>query len=394
MSLLSKFKPKPQPYELDAYFAPGHYFFCRRLTIPAELAAGEEGDYVLLELETLSPFPLEHLFYGYVLDAERRYAFVYAAYRRRFESAQTNAWRRQDAVLPDFMVALGQQGLGAGASLALASERSFLLFTYDGASTLPAGFYAEERPQEVEGQDSLERQLAAFAKRAPAAMRGATARLWIANPAGRWLGNDAWFGAEGSNGEPAARVAISRDAIWRADLRDPETLAKFRREERQNNFLWQGLIGLVASICLLLMGEALWGATRGYLAWINAGNRERAPLVQNIDSLQSVSTRLRLYQESNVEPFSMIQALLPYQNWPEIVYRRFETNGPEQLVIDARASNQMQVTEFKRRLERFNKVQSVELSNQINNPAGSTFTTTIRFVPYAFAPPEAVATNE
>ncbi len=394
MSLLSKFTPRPQPYELDAFFAPGHFFFCRRLAIPAELAPGEEGDYVLLELETLSPFPLEHLFYGYLLDAARTYAFVYAAYRRRFETGQSNAWRRLDAVLPDFMVAVGQRELGEGASLALATERSFLLFAFDGASTLPAHFYAEERPPEAEGQESLERQLASFAKRAPAGLGGAKARLWIANAEGRWLGNDAWFGAVEGDGRAAARVAIGRESIWRADLRDPDTLGDFRREERQNKILWRGLIGLAASVCLLLIGEALWGATRGYLAWINSGNRERAPLIQKIESLQSVTTRLRLHQDSNVEPFRMIESLLPYQNWPEIVYRRFETNSPDLLVLDARASNQMQVTEFKRRLERFTKVQSVGLSNQINNPAGSTFTTTIRFVPYAFARLEAVAANE
>jgi hypothetical protein len=49
------------------------------------------------------------------------------------------------------------------------------------------------------------------------------------------------------------------------------------------------------------------------------------------------------------------------------------------LVIDAKADNQTQVTEFKKRLDRFDKVTSVELSKQINKPTGSTFTATIRF---------------
>ncbi len=387
MSFTSKIKPKTQAYELDAFRAPAHWFFCRRIEIPSDLEKGEEEGFALLELENLSPFPLDHLFYGYRLDAAGRFAFVFAAYKRRFEKVDQAAWRRMDAVLPDFLLGLhasskGEQGL------ILVTEKSLVAFSYDEKSELPSAAYAEARELEGEedGQEapSLKSQVDRFGAIAKSRLGISRTRIWYANTEAKWVGQVAWLGAVDASENPVARVDFSRSQLWKADLRDPEQIEQAQKEERQNGILWKALGGLAALVGLILLGELYWGASTAYLSYRKAEIEKRAPLVAEIVGLQSTSVTLRNFLESDLLPFEMIEALLPFQQYPDVWYRKFETEGPDVLVIDARAENQTKVTEFKKRLERFDKVSSVELSKQANNPSGSTFTATIQFKPGAF----------
>lgn len=388
MSFPSKFKPQAQAYDLDAFMAPAHWFFCRRIEIPSDLESGEEEGFALLELESLSPFPLDHLYYGYQLDSAGRYAFVFAAYKRRFEKVDQTTWSRIDAVLPDFLLGLHSSSKGNG-DIVLVTSKSFIAFSYDEKSELPAAVYTEARElddgEEGETAPSLASQVIRFESIAKGRIGFSKVCTWYANTEAKWVGQTAWFGAVDSSGSPAAKVDFSRAEIWKADLRDPEQIDQAKKQERQNGILWKGLGVLAALVALVLFGELYWGASSGYLAYRNAELEEQTELVEEIKTLQSTSNTLRGFLESDLQPFKMIEALQPLRG--EIIYRKFETNGPDVLLIDAKADNQTQVTDFKKRLERFEKISSVELSKQENKPSGSTFTTTIRFEFGAFYEP-------
>ena len=56
--------------------APGCSFFCRRVEIPGDVESDELDSFLQLQLESLSPFPLEHLQFGFVVDAARQFAFL------------------------------------------------------------------------------------------------------------------------------------------------------------------------------------------------------------------------------------------------------------------------------------------------------------------------------
>ena len=91
--------------------AQGWLFFCRRVEIPGDVENDELDSFLHLQLESLSPFPLEHLQFGFVTDASRQFAFLYAAYRRSFERSVATSWDEQEAVIPEFSVGLLTGGL-------------------------------------------------------------------------------------------------------------------------------------------------------------------------------------------------------------------------------------------------------------------------------------------
>lgn len=366
--------------------APGHWFFCRRIEIPSDLEKGEEEGFVFLELESMSPFPLEHLHYGYQLDESGRFAFVFAAYKRRFEKVDQKDWRRLDTVLPDFLLGLHAGCKDGYEGLVLVTERSFVALAYDRESTLPCGFYAEERILDAEDADAptLDTQVEAFAAKAKERFSFPKTRIWYVNTEAKWVGQTAWFGAVDGSESPVAQADFTRNRIWKADLRDPEMVEQAQRDERQNGILWKAIGGLAACVGLLLLGEIYWAGSSAYLSVRESGVEANQPEVNEIVDLRNTSFELRNFQESNLVPFKMIEALLPLQQYPNIIYKKFETDDPVVLSIEARAANQTQVTNFKRRLEAFDKIESVELSRQQNVQAGVTFTTTIRFRNGAF----------
>ena len=394
MSLLSKIKPKQQAYELDAYFAPGHYFFCRRVEIPADLEQGEEEGFALLELENLSPFPLEHMHYGFRLDENRRFAFVFAAYRRRFEGEVVAAWRHRDAALPEFLMALHPEAHDRD-PLLFVGERSIAGFRYDERSSLPCDFVAERR-NDIEDESSvdIESESRAFWSRASSRLGKGRPRIWRFDTESQWLGQTAWLRGRDLATSGRIETSFERDEIWKADIRDPETVAQARKDERQNGILWKGVIGIVALIGLLALGEAVLVAGDFYLSTQMKANEEREPVMLAIESRQVTNDQLESFKESNLDPFTLIESLRPYQRYPEIIYRRFEMEGPGTLSIDARADNQSRVTQFKQRLEGFGKITSVELSNQESRGTGTTFTVTLSFDYGVFTQAPEMARNE
>ncbi|MGY8693056.1 MAG: hypothetical protein ACKVGW_02530, partial [Verrucomicrobiia bacterium] len=59
---------KSRTLTMQVIAAPSQLFFCRRIEIPEDVTEDEREGFVQLQLESLSPFPLEHLQFGYVID--------------------------------------------------------------------------------------------------------------------------------------------------------------------------------------------------------------------------------------------------------------------------------------------------------------------------------------
>ena len=82
-------------------------FFSRAIPVPAGASRDEVVAQVGLALESLSPFPLAQLYFGYYWPAGADRALAYASYRRRFTAEQLAAWAGAERVMPAFATVLG-----------------------------------------------------------------------------------------------------------------------------------------------------------------------------------------------------------------------------------------------------------------------------------------------
>jgi hypothetical protein len=166
-------------------------------------------------------------------------------------------------------------------------------------------------------------------------------------------------------------------------------------DERRNYLIWRVAIGMAAVFGLLALGEFIWFTEKGYLKLRRGWNEEQSPLVEEIVSQKTTINELLSFRESDLIPFDMLVAIQPFLT-DAVWFTKVETNGANSLRVFANATSNGQANQFKTRLERFVKIETVELQNIQSRPDGTTFTALLNFKIGAFpnsAEGEEVASN-
>ncbi len=373
--------PDQKPLNLKAAMAQGYSFFCRRVEIPGDVKSDELDSFLQLQLESLSPFPLEHLQFGFVIDASRHCAFLYAAYRRSFEHSVASSWEEQEAVIPEFSVGLLAGGLDDETPLLIEGGSSFTYLEFDSLSELPRYFQSiPKRDKDI--NEGVERSdLESVSAKLKAERSVESIRVWKASS--QIAIDKKVLKLRAKEEDRHIVVEVDRNSMWRMDLRDSETVERVQMEERRNYLIWRIAIGMAAMIGLLIAGEFVWFAEKGYLGLRRGWNEEQAPLVEEIVSQKTTINELLSFRESDLIPFDMLVAIEPFRT-DSVVFTKVETNGPNSLIVLANATSNGQANQFKARLERFVKIEAVELQNIQSRPGGTTFTALLNFKIGAF----------
>ena len=106
-SPLSFLRAAPPPPKVA--LLPDALFFTRGVPVDAGATAAAAAAQIELAIESVAPFPLAQLYYGWFWTPGAEQALVFAAYRRRFTAEQTAAWSEADLVLPSFVALVGGQ---------------------------------------------------------------------------------------------------------------------------------------------------------------------------------------------------------------------------------------------------------------------------------------------
>lgn len=372
--------------------AASQFFFCRRIEVPADVEESELEGYLQLQIESLSPFPLEHLQFGYAIDDAKRYAFVFSGYRRSFDNGTVAAWEKQEVVLPEFCIGALAGGRDKERPLLVASETSLAYFEFDALSELPAYFEGFAREIDENGEfENTELAIASAQKRLGDRIAGKMLRIWNADTAIHIGKRQLRLKAQSSE-EGEIEAIVTRDALWQMDLRDPEKLEKAKLEERRSLLVWKAVLGMAAAFALLVLGELVWVAEEAYVNLREQWNEEQSPRVALIDSREATTNQMIAFRDSDLKPFDMLIAITPFLT-DAVIFTSAETNGPNGLRVNATATSNGQANQFKQRLERFVKIESVELQNVLNRPEGTTFTALLNFKSGAFQALEEVADN-
>lgn len=358
-------------------FVAGHLFFCRRIELPLGLEESEERGVVELELEQMAPFPLEHLNYGYRLDGERKFAFVYAAYRKRLNAERVKAWASLDMVVPEFALALTLDGEDRS-PLVLVSPESILVFKFDHRSHLPASIKAHARMLAEEATEDHEKEevesvleSCEFDERV---------RVWDLDVEALQAGRKVYFKAVDRTDGTAWVRSVEREATWCIDVRDHDTVKSVQAEDKRNVILWKGILACALVCVLLLLGELIYGGASGYLAMRNKWNAEQTPRVNEIGAMQTTIYELGAFEDANLDPIRMLAAIEPLRD-QSTIYRKVETEGPFTLILEVDALNLSMKNEFKRNLEELTLIQSVQETREDSNNKGSTATLVLQFFP-------------
>lgn len=373
LSLLRAGPPPPKVALL-----PDAMFFTRAVPISPGASAAEAASQVELALEAVSPFPLAQLYYGWFWVPGAENAFVFAAYRRRFTTDQASEWGDAELVLPSFGAVLGAKVEPATTVLLTGAEG--ITAVYWEAGPVPAKVLFV--PIELEATEEERTRVREDLLRA---IGGSKTVIDLAAPV------------------TADAAASDRDVVFRSgdfvsevpattaaalDVRDKAELAALRNSRKRDVILWRVVIGMVAGILLLGVGEL---ALVGGRQWLGLRNKEYAakkPLVDKVMSLHELANRIDDIATKRLLPIEMVVAAAMTK--PGDVFfssaQTERTRGLYTLVVRAYTMNSAQVNAYEAALRALPTVESANATIERMSNDRTNFVMTIVFKPDALKP--------
>ncbi|MBI3885007.1 MAG: hypothetical protein HY302_04680 [Opitutae bacterium] len=348
---------------------PSERFFVRAVPLAADAPAGPQ---VELALENVAPFPLAQLYYGYLAAPAGDRALVFAAYRKRFTAGETAAWTEAAAVLPGFLVLLGD-----------APKTPWLrLWTEPGRLTAVAW----------NGRDAL--PVAVMARETDAASAEATRSALLAEIRERSgvTGTPVQeFGDAATTARSVAKGTVSlalknlaltlgATETARADVRDKEFLALRQQSQKRDLRLWLAFQLCAGGLAAALVFEAGLFAAGLKVQRVQGLVQQQSAEVRKIETAQALTTKIDEMTRSRLKPFEMIA--LANQNRPaSIQFVRATTTGSFSLEVEAQTSSAPDVGQFEAVLRATPEFAGVEVRDLRSREGVTSFTLTITFKP-------------
>lgn len=348
---------------------PDARFFVRTIPVATGATAADVAGQVELALETLSPFPIAQLYHGYFWPPGQPIALIYAAYRRRFTTDETDAWQDADLVIPSFVSVLGLKP-ETGTTVLVDGGTWMTGVHWGEPGAVPSRVLTESLPAEASGEDR-----ASLRDGIVRALGGSLRVIEVgADPelrSGGDFGESDYEFAVG--GAPAVLPASVADAI---DVRDKQELGARRKARTRDLFLWRVLVAMLLLILFAAMVEAGLVAVNAWQKRRLQHVEEQRPQVEQVMNNDSLIRRIAQLSET-LRPFEMIDIA---NDKPDSIYfLSTEARDVNVLVIEGTTRNSGDVGVFEATLRANPAIEKVELSPPAERDGVSTFRVTLTF---------------
>ena len=314
----------------QVHLLPGECFLCQKLSLPPGIERCEVAQAAEFELESLSPFALENLAWGFYYVDQAAFVLLYAAPKDRLRAVKAEALETDSHLLPSFISVLGRH-YEQHTLLFLLQGQSLSAVMYNGGDATASDVFTlslkEKEPSEagiLKAREELMEQLDC-------------SDLYI--EPGVFIVEEPRIDKEGKVYFPhrhlidydrseAAFTTVfdsERDLLWQADVRDEDCIRERRKQRRVTRYLWKGIKGVgIAAILLLTLQLAIVGGR----FWLNTQKGTIAaqePKIRNIESRRDLMFKLEKLSTSELKPFVMLDFL--NQQRPKSIYFTTATAG-------------------------------------------------------------------
>jgi hypothetical protein len=359
---------------------PDSVFFSRSIAVPAGATRADVVAQVGVALESLSPFPLAQLYFGYFWPEGADRALAYASYRRRFTVEQLAEWAGAEHVVPAFAAVLGCE-VAPSTTVVLSSDGGLTAVHWERG---PVPSIVLHRAVAADAPD--DERTAARASLIRSA--GETTRVSDVRVAPVAVSG-------GSNNElvfesGGLRSVLPADVAAALDIRDRADLDALASDRRRGMILWRTAMGAIAA-CLLfalielgLLGAGLWEKAR--IAKVAA----QKPTVTHIMEEQELAGRIEELSTKRLLPLEMISIASPAVVTPKdpagIQFIRATASALDTIQIEAQTNNAGEIPGYKTALEKTPGIDRVEITGQRARDNIVTFTLVITFKPGVLTP--------
>lgn len=349
---------------------PGHAFFVDRLELPPGLESKELPDYAQLSLETLAPFPVEQLNWGYVADQAAGHLLLYATHRERLAQLGYSELERYLWVLPDFAPFACERN-GQDQCLLLENGDAVTRIQLRAGETLPESIIARANREELPdiGEASLYR------------LRVKTPRVTETGRAVFLFQPENAEGAKDS-GEAAAawsEVAVAEPLLWMADVRSPDFKSAEQNRRQMAAWITRATAYAGIGIAVLLALELVLVFANSWVGLREATIAEQLPEVRRIEDKQSLMNKLDQVAQNELRPIAILEALNSAR--PNGIYfTDTVTEGRNRITVDGIADTINALNAYIDALRGSGQFELIGSPKQITRSGKTTFTVTLDYL--------------
>lgn len=351
----------------EVILLPARRFFVRRVPL---VAGQDAGSQVELALETIGPFDLSQLYYGYCSSRDGTQALVFAAYRKNFSTGDTMPWTNAAAVLPEFAGWLGQSTTRLAGVWLHEQPDSLTALVWDGTSELPVGLLSREF-----APGTLESARATLLKEVQGRFGQSTGPVKTINDA-TVVGS---MNKEGLTLKIGAESALLGPSQLKAiDVRDKAELAAQLGRGKRDRLLWLSFAAAVAGLAACIAVEAGLQISNQLVARQRRELEANAAAVKQIEQGNQLALRMEALAGQSLRPFEML-AVLNNARPATMDFIRASTAGPRQMEIEAQSGNAADPQSYEQVLSRTAGVEKVELRDFRTSAGKTTFLVAVTF---------------
>lgn len=372
---------------------PGCLFFVEMVEVPTSVEAGEIPDFAELSLESIAPFPIEQLNWGYLYREGSTTLVLYAAHRDRLMRAGYDNLTEYAWALPDFATLAGAR-FAKDTLVALEGQNSLSLLYFRSDAEIPQSVCVDIL--EDSASDSTIETLRTSMKNLPATipvlrLAPVTATLsekdlcvfehTVADQSKDLHAKENW-----------QRLTPTESQLWQADVRSTD----FKTDEysKRQTSAWIGRItGWAAIMAIALIG------IEGVL--VVAGNLLKDQLsridsqrvaVSKVEEKQILVNKLEQVAQNELRPIEMLEVAnnVRLKLGLGIEYDSVIVEGENTITIEGKASSVNALNRYAENLKGSGQFELLAAPEYLTRAGKTTFKVSLAYTP-PIAPEEPAA---
>jgi len=361
---------------------PGHLFFIETIDVPIDLEPAEIPDFIELSLESLAPFPVEQLNWGFLYSTDAPTILVYATHRDRLKQAgytelQSYAW-----VLPDFATLTGAC-FPDETLVTLQSANNLSLLLFDKGACVPRTVLVASL-KDGDFEHALEELIANASDltQGTTMLRVRTGAIELSEQ------GLAIFNQESADDSHSAieygawtTLAPTEAQLWQSDVRSADFKVTERNARRLGSLLMR-ITAWAAIFALVLVGiEMLLLASQAWLSTLDKQIESQRTAVLTIEDKQALMVKLEQVAKNELRPIAILDAAnnIRLKQNLGIEYDSAVVEGENHITIEGKATSINALNSYTESLKQSGQFVLITAPESITRAGKTTFTVTLAY---------------
>jgi hypothetical protein len=377
---------------------PGYLFFVETIEVPSELESSEIHDFAELSLESIAPFPIEQLCWGYLYQKDMSTLLLYAAYQGRikndgFTDLNDYAW-----VVPDFATLAGARFGKETLILLEGPNNSASMVYFESDTEIPKSVWVDTFTEPL--TEDVIQSLRAGIRDLPQTSSTLHLRPTVATvnenglptfehavpeQDGDWPDFEGW-----------QNLSPKESQLWQMDVRSADFKAS-EQSKRRMSALVARITGWAAIFTLVLAGaEVLLFASQSWLQTQLAQIERQQEAVLKVAEKQTLVNKLDQVTQNELRPIEMLGAAneIRLKLNLGIEYDSVVIEDDNHITIEGKASSITALNRYVESLENSGLFELLVEPEYLTKSGKTTFNISLAYFPKTTAPEERPPSDE